>query len=53
MCWKTTFYGDRAITRKVVYFVVKELANLIRAYHINSNNGITLNSDSKIRATHI
>lgn len=53
MSWKTTFYGDGTITRKVVYFVVKELANFIRTYHINGTNGITLNSDSKIGATHI
>ena len=53
MRWKTTFYGDGAIARKIVYFVVKELANLIRTHHINGTNGITLNSDSKIRTTHI
>ena len=53
MRWKTTFYSDGAITRKIVYFVVKELAYLIRTYHINGTNGITLNSDSKIRTPHI
>lgn len=53
MRWKTTFYGDGTIARKIVYFVVKELANLIRTHHINGANGITFNSDSKIRTTHI